>query len=58
MWVILWRDSETGMTGALKCPGSQTQEEAQAHARALSVLFRERRFRVVWMDLTPAVALS
>lgn len=49
MWIILWKDRMTGQAGALKCPGSQSQAEAESHARALGVLFPERAFRITWV---------
>lgn len=51
MWVVLWKDIKSGRSGALKCPGKQTREEASGHTRALRVLFPERTFLVGWMHL-------
>ncbi|GEM_PF-7079919 len=50
MWVVLWRETGSRRSGALKCPGKQTREEAAGHARALRVLFPERTFQVGWME--------
>ena len=44
VWVIRWQSETEGKEGLLRCPGSQTREEIERHARALSTLFPERSF--------------